>query len=320
MRLVYAPADASFAAAVGRQPGAPLSELGTVDGGRARIALDPQFDVTAFAGLRPAADLGFSLAPRTGADVGWQYAGVDGTRARADAGVAIDEYKGHLDRTLAAISASYANHRDVAHADASFDLSSDVTGTSGARLTRAAGLARTHRGRITATVEAGYDRPFIDRALAAEVPELVGTPPTLLLGPRTYAGASGTYALRRDLDVGGSARASTGDGFTSGYFDLLASWYDPGHSLRVTAVPHAIIGSLVDEYGLRGTASIPLFTCDFDLGGSIDRVYAVATSTWAGLAHVGASRSFYQRWRASLSAETALGDGPPRIFLFGLLA
>jgi hypothetical protein len=125
--------------------------------------------------------------------------------------------------------------------------------------------------------------------------------------------------LRRDLDVGGSARATTGDGFTSGYFDLLASWYDSANALRVTAVPHAIIGSLVDEYGLRGTVSIPFLTCAFDLGGSVDRVYAVATSTWAGLAHVGASRSFYQRWRASLSAEVAAGDGPPRIFLFGLL-
>jgi hypothetical protein len=319
LRLEYSPADARFAAAVGRQPGAPLSELGTVDGARGRVALDSQFDVSAFAGLRPAADLGFSLAPRAGADLGWQYSAVDGTRARADAGVAIDEYSGHLDRTLAALSGSYANRRDLAHVDASFDFSSDAFGQSGPRLTRAVGLARTKRGRLTTSIEAGYDRPFVDRALAAEVPDLVAPTPTLLLGPRTYAGGGATYALRRDLDVGGSVRASTGDGFTSGYFDLLASWYDPAHVLRVTAVPHAIVGSLTDDFGLRGTVTVPVWDVALDLGGSLDRIYAVATTAWAGFAHVGASYSFYQRWRTALSAEVAAGDGPPRMFLFALL-
>ena len=319
MRLEYSPADARFAAAVGRQPGAPLAELGTIDGARGHVTLDRSFDVTAFAGLRPAADLGLSLAPRAGADLGWQYAAHDDTRARADAGVAIDEYSGHLDRALVALSGSYANRRDLVHADASFDLSRDAFDQAGPRLTRAAGLARTKRGKLAVSLEAGYDRPFVDRALAAEVPDLVAPTPTLLLGPRTYAGGSATYGLQRDLDVGGSARASTGDGFTSGYFDLLASWYDATRGLRVTAVPHAIVGTLTDDYGLRGSVLVPVASWAFDLGGSFDRVYAVATSTWAGFARVGASHAFYQRWRTELSAEAALGDGPPRVFLFGLL-
>ncbi len=318
LRLQYAPADASFAAAVGRQPGAPLAELGTVDGARARFTLDPQFDVTGFAGLRPAADLGLSLTPLAGADVGWHYAGVNGTVARADAGMAIDEYQGHLDRALAAVSASYANRRDLAHADASFDLSSDVFGR-GPQVTRAAGLARTRRGKLTASVEAGYDRPFVDRSLAAQLPDLVATPPTLLLGPRTYAGGNAVYALDRDIDVGASARASTGDGFTSGYFDLLGSWYDASSGWRATAVPHAIVGSLTDDVGLRGSLDLPVEQWGLELGGSIDRVYAGGTSVWAGLGRVAGSRSFYHRWRTSLSAEVAAGDGPVRLFLFALL-
>jgi hypothetical protein len=40
LRLAYLPEGASYAAAIGRQTGAPLAELGTIDGARGQLALD----------------------------------------------------------------------------------------------------------------------------------------------------------------------------------------------------------------------------------------------------------------------------------------
>ena len=312
MRLAYAPSGARYATAIGRQPAAPIGELGTVDGGKVRVAIDQHFDVTAFGGLRPASDLGLSPAPRVGADLGWQLATSGGMRARADAGVAIDEYVGALDRALAALSASLSTPHDLFHSDASFDLASDANGR-GARLSRFNAFARTKRGRITASAELGYDRPFFDRALAAEEPDL-------LLGPRSFAQAEARYAWLDTFDVGSSARVSYGDNFTSAYIDVTGTWHPPSQAWLVTAAPFAVVGSLVDDYGVRGSLNYPFASWAFALGGSLDRIYAAGENAWAGLGRISASRSFFRRWRTSLSLETAAGDGPVRVLLFGLLA
>lgn len=312
MRLAYAPNGARYATAIGRQPAAPIGELGTVDGGKFRIALDRHFDVTAFAGLRPASDLGLSRAPRAGADLGWQLATVDGLRARADAGIAVDEYLGAIDRALGALSASVSTPRDLLHTDATVDLASDADG-KGPRLTRLSAFARTKRGRITATAEAGYDRPFRDRALVAEIPDL-------LLGPRTYAQAEATYRLRSTLDLSSSARVSRGDGFTSTAVDVTGAWHVPSRLWLVTTAPFAVVGSLVDEYGVRASLNCPFASWSLGFAGSFARVEAAGELAWSELGRISASRSIFDRWRTSLSFELAAGDGPTRVLLFGLLA
>jgi hypothetical protein len=312
MRLAYAPSGARYATALGRQPAAPLGELGTVDGGTFRLALDRRFDVTAFAGLRPASDLGLSRAPRAGADLGWQLATVDGVRARADAGIAIDEYLGSIDRALAAVSTSLSTKHDILHADATVDLASDADG-KGARLTRAAAFARTRRGRLTATAQVGYDRPFWDRVLVVEAPEL-------LLGPRTYAQAEATYALRSTFDLSSSARISRGDGFTSTEADVTGAWHVPSRVWIVTASPFAVVGSLVDEYGVRTGLDCPFASWSLGVLGSFERVAAAGELAWAGVGQISGSRPIFDRWRTSLSFEAAAGDGPPRVLLFALLA
>jgi hypothetical protein len=171
---------------------------------------------------------------------------------------------------------------------------------------------RATHGRLVASASAGYDRPFYDRALVAEVPDL-------LLGPRSFVASDVRYALRSHIDVGGSARGAIGDGFTSGYFDAFASWYSLDNNWRLTAVPHVVVGSLVDQLGLRGSFEIPLWAWRFDLGGSFDRVWAGGAQAWAGMGRVAASRPLFDRWRTSLSAEVAAGDGPLRLLLFALL-
>jgi hypothetical protein len=233
-------------------------------------------------------------------------------RARADAGIAIDEYVGKLDRALAAVSASLSTEHELFHTDATADLASDADG-KGARLSRFLAFARTKRGRITASTEVGYDRPFWDRALAAEEPDL-------LLGPRSFAEAEGTYALLGNFDLGSSARVSYGDGFTSVYADVTGSWHPPSRTWLVTAAPFAVIGSLVDDYGVRGSLNCPFASWSLGVGGSFDRVYAAGENAWAGLGRISGSRSFYRRWRTTLSLEAAAGDGPARVLLFGLLA
>lgn len=310
MRLAYQPGGERYAAAIGRQTGAPLGELGTVDGGQLRVALARQLDLTAFAGLRPAYDLGVALAPRAGADIGYLYA-QPGVRGRADAGLVVDEYKGSLDRAAAAASAALATPGELVHADAVVDLASDANGKAG-RLTRASALARAKRGRITASASAGYDRPFIDRVLIEEVPDLV-------LGPRTFGAAELRYAWRHDLDLGTSARASWGDGFSSTYVDVLASWYEPARSLRANVAPHVIVGSLVDQVGVRANLGAPIARWHVDLGGAFDRVYANGERAWAGIGQLSGSRAFRRRWRTALSLEAAAGDGPPRVLAFALL-
>lgn len=312
LRLAYAPAGAAYAAAIGRLPGAALAELGAVDGGQARLALDPQLDLTAFAGLRPASDLGLSLTPRAGADLGWHAAIVDGLHARIDAGAAVDAYHGAIDRAQTAASATVSTRALVAHGDAVVDLASDASGQRAPRLSRASGMVRGERGRITASMQLGYDRPFLDRALASEAPELV-------LGPRTFAAADASYALHQGFDLGGSARVSRGDGFTSGYVDILARWSSPEHTWYATAAPHAIVGSLVDAYGVRGSLDLPVAAWSLGVGGSFDRISAGGELAWAGIGRISASRSAFQRWRTALSIEVATGDGPTRLLVFGLL-
>ena len=311
LRLAYRPDGARYAAALGRQPGAPLGELGTVDGARGELALDRQFQLSAFAGLRPASDLGLSLVPRTGVDLGWQLATAAGTRVRADAGVAVDEYAGSLDRALTAAAISLAMPTIIVHGDLAVDVTSDDSGR-GPGLTHAFALVEARRGRLLASASGGYDRPFYDRALVAEVPGL-------LLGPRTFVAGDVRYALRSQLDIGSNARLASGDGFTSGAFDAFASWYSLEGNWRLTATPHAIVGSLVDELGLRGSFEVPLFGWRFDLGGSLDRVWAGGAQAWAGMGRLAGSRPFLGRWRTSVSAEVAAGDGPLRLLLFGLL-
>ncbi len=308
MRLAYT--DGRYAASLGRQPSAPLGEFGVLDGARATFRVTNNADITGFAGLRPSTNLGLEIVPHAGADIGYQTETVGGARARLDAGIAIDEYKGSLDRAAAAASASVSTKTLVLHGDAVVDLASDAAG-KGARVTRAAGFIRDKRGKLTLGASAGYDRVFIDRVYADELPS------TLIFGPRTFGEADATYAYRRDLDLGTSASVSTGDGFTSGYYDVSASWYRP--SLRLTLAPHAILGSLVDELGVRASMGRPLWRGDLELGGSVDQVWATGEAAIAGLGRVGYSFSFWKRWRTAESLEVAAGDGPVRLFVFALL-
>lgn len=307
MRLAYTPAGARLAAAIGRQPGAPLGEFGGVDGGRARMVLGGGADVTVFAGLRPASDLALSLAPRAGADLGWTLAGRDDLRARADVGFAADAWHGALDRALAAASLDLAGARWYARGDATVDLATDAAAKSGARLTRAAGYARTRRGAVTAAVQVAYDRPFVNRALAEEL-ALV---PLDAYGPRTFAGVDLTYALRGGLDVGLAATGSRGDGFTSGFLEAPLSWTSSTSALRATLAPHVILGSLVSEAGARGAFELSAWGWSVDLGGSFNRVSAGGVQAWSGIGRATLGRPFLRRWRTSLSVQVAAGDGPP---------
>ena len=306
-RLQYS--DPRYAIALGRQPSATLSELGVVDGAHGSVNLGGGTQLEAFAGLRPATDLAMALIPHAGADLGWQTATASGTHARLDAGIAIDEYKGSLDRAAAAASASISTKTLVLHGDAVVDLASDASGKGG-RLTRAAGFLRNRRGKLTAGLSAGYDQPFLDRAFVEEIPDIV-------YGPRSFAGGELEYAWRPGLTIGTTARVERGDGFTSGYGDVLATWIQS--RMRYTLAPHVIIGSLVDETGVRAGVGFPLWRGDLDLDGSFDRVWANGERAWAGLGRTAYSLSFWQRWRATGSLEFAGGDGPPRLFVFLLL-
>lgn len=307
MRLAYT--DGRYAASLGRQPAAPIGEFGVLDGARATVQATSSTEVTGFAGLRPSTNLGLEIVPHAGADVGWHTRQGD-TRARVDGGFAIDDYKGALDRAAAAASATVSTKQLVVHGDAVVDLASDAAG-KGARVTRAAGFVRDKRGKLTLGASAGYDRVFIDRVYAEELPS------SLIFGPRTFGEADATYAYRHDLDVGTSATVSRGDGFTSGYYDVSASWYRP--SLRLTLAPHAILGSLVDELGVRASLGRPFWRGDLEVGGSVDRVWATGEAAIAGLGRVGYSFSFWKRWRTAESLEVAAGDGPVRLFAFALL-
>lgn len=308
MRLAYT--DGRYAASLGRQPAAPLGEFGVLDGARAAFRVTNNVDVTGFAGLRPSTNLGLEIVPHAGADIGYQTETIGGMHARVDAGVAIDEYKGALDRAATAASASVSTKTLVLHGDAVVDLASDAAG-KGARVTRAAGFIHDKLGKLTLGASAGYDRVFIDRVYADELPS------SLIFGPRTFGEADATYAYRRDLDLGTSASIATGDGFTSGYYDVSASWYRP--SLRLTLAPHAIFGSLVDELGLRAQVGRPFWRGDLELGASADRVWANGETAIAGLGRAGYAFSFWKRWRTAWSLEVAAGDGPIRLFAFALL-
>lgn len=312
MRLAYAPAGVRYQASLGRQPGAPLAELGLVDGGRAQLVVGPSLDVTAFAGVRPADDLGLSLSPRGGVDLGWHRAAGRG-RARADLGIAVDAHAGALDRAQAAGSASVATATSFVRADGVVDLAADATGAGGARVTRASGLARTRRGRLTASAQGGYDRPFVDHALATALGDLAG----LRLAPRTFGQLDVAYALRPGFELGGAGRAAWGEGVWSGYAEVVSSYTAPGW--RISAAPHAVLGSLVDELGVRGSLDLPVARWSLGLGGSLDRVRAAGVAAWGGLGRISASRPIGLRWRTALSFETAAGDGPVRLFLFGML-
>ena len=306
-RLQYT--DPRFAAALGRQPSATLSEFGVVDGAHGSVNLGGGASLEGFAGLRPATDLAMALIPHAGADLGWQTRTAGGTHARVDAGIAVDEYKGSLDRASAAASASVSTPSLVLHADTLVDLAADASGKGG-RLTRAAGFVRNRRGRLTGELSAGYDKPFLDRAFVAEIPDIV-------YGVRTYGGGELDFAWRPGLTLGSSARVETGDGFTSGYADVIASMIRD--RVRYTAAPHAVIGNLVDEVGVRAGVGWPVWHGDLDLLGSFDRVWANGEKAWAGLGRTAYSLSFWDRWRASGALELAAGDGPPKLFVFLLL-
>jgi hypothetical protein len=313
LRLAYAPTQGRFAASFGRQPGAPLGELGSVDGGRARLVLDPQFDVTVFAGLRPASDLSLLRAPRAGADLAWHASTVGGTRARADLGIAVDQYRGGLDRLQTAAAALVGTRELSAHADATLDLATDASGDGGARMSRVSAFLRGKHRALTASISGGYDRPFLARSLARELPELV-------FAPRTYAGVDARYTLRSNLDIATSARASRGDGFVSTYVDAAAMWWSGTRDLHVTTAPFAVIGTLVNELGIRGDIDLPpIYGANLGMGGVVERLTANGASSWAGLARIHGGRSFLERWRTSLSLEAAAGDGPVRLFMFALL-
>jgi hypothetical protein len=113
---------------------------------------------------------------------------------------------------------------------------------------------------------------------------------------------------------------SLGEGFTSTYADLSGIWHAPDRLWLVTAAPFAVVSSLVDQYGLRGSLNLPFNSWSLGLDGSFYRVYAAGEDAWAGLGRLSGSRSISRRWRTSLSFEAAAGDGPPRVFLFGMLA
>jgi hypothetical protein len=313
LRLAYAPSKGRYAASLGRQPGSPLGELGSVDGARTQLVLDPQLDVTVFAGLRPASDLSLLRAPRAGASLAWHTSTVDGMRARADVGVAVDQWGGRLDRLQSAAAALVGTREVSAHANATVDFAADAAGEAGPRVSHAVGFMRAKYGALTTSISGGYDLPFLGRSIAAELPELV-------LGPRTFAGVDARYALRSDLDVSASTRASRGDGFVSTYVDAAATWSSRTRDLHVMAAPFTVIGTLVDELGVRGTIDLPpVHGTAIGAGGVIERLSANGDTVWAGLARVHASRSFRSRWRGSLSLEAAAGDGPVRLLLFALV-
>ncbi|MCX5744841.1 MAG: hypothetical protein NT062_20325 [Proteobacteria bacterium] len=306
-----------LAASLGRQPGAPLGELGSVDGGRARFALPHAIDATGFAGLRPASDLGLAFAPRAGVDLGWQHV-ADRLRARADLGLAVDQYKGGLDRAATAARATVATSTLVVSGETVVDLSHDANGDRGARLTRASVEARDRDGRFTTAVSASYDRPFLDRALAAELSN-PAEPYGLTLGPRTEAAIDVSYAMTHAMDLGISERASSGDGFRAAYLDVNATWRAPS-GRRLDVVPHLVLGTLADELGVRAGLSTPWRTWWLSGGASLDRIWTSGQQAWSGLGHVSGSRPIGDRWRTAVTVEGGGGDGPARLLLFGTLA
>jgi hypothetical protein len=238
---------------------------------------------------------------------------VDGVRARADVGIAVDQWGGHLDRLQSAAAALVGTRALSAHADATVDLATDATGAGGPRISRASGFVRVKQGALTTSITGGYDRPFLGRSLADELPELV-------IAPRTFVGADARYALRADLDVSANARESHGDGFASIYVDVAAMWRSRTRDLHIMAAPFTASGTLVDEIGVRSSIDLPpVFGATLGAGGVVERLTANGDTAWAGLGRIHAGRSFMSRWRTSLSLEAAAGDGPVRLFMFVLL-
>jgi hypothetical protein len=214
------------------------------------------------------------------------------------------------DRTAPPIEDSFSIHR----VRMPRRFAASAAAGRGARVTRASGLARLRTGRLATTVQGGFDRPFLDGALA----EALGDLADLRLGPRMFGELDTRYALRGGIDAGALARAAWGEDVWSGYGEVSASVTRWPWSFSLA--PHAVIGTLTDELGVRAGVHFPVRRWQLGIGGSVDRVTAGVAAAWASAGRVSANRSFLERWRTSLSLEVAAGDGPPRIIGFALLA
>jgi hypothetical protein len=309
LRLGWAPRGGRLGAALGRQPAAPLGELGMVDGVRARVGLVPGLDTTIFAGLRPASDLGLSAQPRAGVDVGWQRAGP--VRARADVGLAAELWHGDLDRALAAAALTLGSRTLFVAGDVLVDGARDAAGVGGLQLSHAAVHGRLRRARLSATASGGYDRPFLSHQLLDELPGLS-------LGNRGY-GQLGLGWASGGLDLDALARGAHGDGVSSLYLELSAAISDPARGRRYFATPHLLVATLGGLEGLRAGLSRRWGRWELATSGVFDRASSGGAVAWSGGGRITASGPLTARWRVATAVELAGGDGPLRGLAFALI-
>jgi hypothetical protein len=309
LRLEWAPPGGRVAAALGRQPSAPLGELGVVDGMRARVALGYGLDATVFAGLRPATDLGVSAQPRAGVDLGFGRSGV--VQARADLGLATDLWHGAVDRTQAAAAVTLGTPRLLLVGDLGVDAATDASGDAGARVSHASMRMRVRAGAWRASASGGHDQPFMTHQLASELP---GT----ILGARSFGQLDAGWA-HGGFDLGAVARGSTGDGFSSVYTEISAASYDPTSGHRYFAAPHLVVGGLATLGGLRVGAARPWSAWALSSTAGLDHLSAGGSTAWSGFARLSADRPLGARWRLATDLEARGGDGPPRVLVFVLV-
>jgi hypothetical protein len=309
LRLGWAPPARRFGAALGRQAAAPLGELGTVDGVRARIGVVPGVDTTLFAGLRPASDLGLSAQPRAGVDVGWQRAGA--LRARADIGLAAELWRGELDRALAAAAVTAGSRRLFVAGDVMVDGARDAAG-AGARLSHVAVQGRLREARLTATASGGYDRPFLSRQVLEELPGLTS-------GSRGYGQLGLGWRAGGSLELDAVARGARGDGVGSLYAEVSAALADPVRGRRYVASPHVLVATLGRLAGVRAGLSRRWHRLELGASGTVDRASGGGAAAWSGGGRLTAAAPLTSRLRLATALEAAGGDGPPRALVFVLL-
>ena len=169
MRLAYT--DGRYAAALGRQPAAPLGEFGVVDGARATVRRSAQASMSpgspGCARRRTSGSSSSRTPAPTSAGRPRQSAGA---RARVDAGLAVDEYKGSLDRAAAAASASVST-KTLSCTATPWSISRAMRPGRAPASRAPPARARHARQAHAAALSAGYDRPFVDRVLRRRAAE-----------------------------------------------------------------------------------------------------------------------------------------------------
>lgn len=338
-RLGWTSRTGAFGAAVGRMRVAPGTDAGMVDGGTVKLVANRAVDVGAWVGVRPAVvDLTPELrAPSAGAFARLGAPLGSGLAAHADVALAVDAWRGALDRAFGSARAVLELPWHTAlEAEAVLDGADDATltdpvtelprrGRTGVRVTRASGSAQTSLGGglLDLRATAGRDLPVVTQALVEGLASL--HPGALPIDTaRWFAFGSADLRLTSALFLRAGARADDGDdGLRSVAGDVGLRILDVGPVGSMAWLEaRAISGSVAEGLGgeLGWEAPLAAFA-HLTLSYAADswRLDSQRNPSWIHLGRLGLERHFGDHWRSAVSLEAATGGGPPRGFAFLLV-